>query len=65
MCDTGRILTHMTMTNPTAAVPEWTLGWRMQRALAHAEMTTAEMAEDLGRPYVCGDDPPAHHLRAA
>ena len=28
--------------------PEWTLGWRLQRALAHAGMTTEEMAAELG-----------------
>lgn len=32
----------------TAAVPEWTLGWRLQRALAHADMTTQTMADELG-----------------
>jgi len=29
-------------------VPPWTLGWRLQRALAWADMTTEEMAEELG-----------------
>lgn len=34
--------------SPQFQVPEWTLGWRMQRALAHAGVTTAEIADDLG-----------------
>lgn len=39
----------MSDTNPnTGQVPEWTLGWRMKRALAHAGMTAEEMAEELG-----------------
>ncbi len=29
-------------------VPEWTTGWRMQRALAHARMSVEQMAEELG-----------------
>jgi transcriptional regulator with XRE-family HTH domain len=29
-------------------VPEWTLGWRLQRALAHAEIGAQEMADELG-----------------
>lgn len=29
-------------------VPEWTIGWRMQRALAHASIDTTEMADELG-----------------
>jgi transcriptional regulator with XRE-family HTH domain len=29
-------------------VPEWTLGWRMQRALAHAGITAGEIADELG-----------------
>jgi transcriptional regulator with XRE-family HTH domain len=29
-------------------VPEWTLGWRLQRSLAHAEMLTEQMADELG-----------------
>lgn len=39
----------MSDTNPdTGQVPEWTLGWRMKRALAHAGMTAEEMADELG-----------------
>ena len=29
-------------------VPEWTLPWRLQRSLAHADMTVEDMAEELG-----------------
>jgi transcriptional regulator with XRE-family HTH domain len=29
-------------------VPDWTLGWRMNRALAHAGVSVQEMASDLG-----------------
>lgn len=32
----------------TITVPEWTLGWRMQRALAHADMTVEQMGEEIG-----------------
>jgi transcriptional regulator with XRE-family HTH domain len=31
-----------------AAVPEWTLGWRLQRALAHAGLTIDQMAQEIG-----------------
>jgi DNA-binding XRE family transcriptional regulator len=30
-----------------ALVPEWTLGWRLQRALAHAGLTSNEIADDM------------------
>jgi transcriptional regulator with XRE-family HTH domain len=29
-------------------VPEWTLGWRMRRALEHAGITADQMAGELG-----------------
>lgn len=29
-------------------IPEWTLGWRLQRSLAHANVSMDEMAEELG-----------------
>lgn len=29
-------------------IPEWTLGWRMQRAMAHAGLQTAEIADEIG-----------------
>lgn len=31
-----------------ALVPEWTLGWRLQRALSHAGISVNDMARDLG-----------------
>lgn len=34
--------------DPAAVVPGWTLGWRLQRALAHAGLTTEEIAAELG-----------------
>ena len=32
----------------TGFMPDWTLGWRMQRALAHAEVSVEEIAEEIG-----------------
>lgn len=32
----------------TGRVPDWTLGWRLQRSLAFAEMRAEEMADELG-----------------
>jgi transcriptional regulator with XRE-family HTH domain len=29
-------------------VPEWTLGWKLQRSLAHAGVSVQEMADELG-----------------
>lgn len=29
-------------------IPEWTLGWRMQRALAHAGISVNEIADEMG-----------------
>jgi transcriptional regulator with XRE-family HTH domain len=29
-------------------IPPWTQGWRLQRALSHAGMTTEQMADELG-----------------
>lgn len=29
-------------------VPQWTLGWRLQRALSHADMKVEQMADELG-----------------
>ena len=28
-------------------VPKWTLGWRLQRSLAHAGISASDMAQDL------------------
>src|SRR5260221_12773163 len=33
---------------PDGEIPEWTLGWRLNRALAHAGISAADMAADLG-----------------
>jgi transcriptional regulator with XRE-family HTH domain len=33
---------------PDEAIPEWTLGWRLNRALKHAGISAADMAADLG-----------------
>jgi len=30
------------------SIPQWTLGWRLARSLAHAGMTMQEMADELG-----------------
>lgn len=31
----------------TGQIPEWTLGWRMQRALAYAGVSVEEIAEEM------------------
>lgn len=36
------------MTVMTHTIPEWTLGWRLQRSLAHADMSIDDMAAELG-----------------
>jgi transcriptional regulator with XRE-family HTH domain len=38
----------MTELPQAGVVPEWTLGWRMQRALAHAEISVEAIAGELG-----------------
>lgn len=38
----------MTEPQKIGSVPPWTLGWRLQRSLAHADMRAEEMAEELG-----------------
>jgi transcriptional regulator with XRE-family HTH domain len=30
------------------AVPEWTLGWRLQRALGHAGLSISNIASEMG-----------------
>lgn len=37
----------MTETPASALVPEWTLGWRLQRALAHAGVTVGQIAGEM------------------
>jgi transcriptional regulator with XRE-family HTH domain len=48
-------------------VPDWTLGWRLRRALDFAGVTVAEMADELGvgRTTVSGwlNDPDRHIRR--
>lgn len=39
-------MTQQPDTNP-ALVPEWTLGWRLQRALAHAGITSNDIADEM------------------
>lgn len=34
--------------SPAGAVPAWTLGWRMRRALAYADVAVEDIAEELG-----------------
>jgi transcriptional regulator with XRE-family HTH domain len=31
-----------------AGIPQWTLGWRLQRSLSHANLTSEAMASELG-----------------
>ena len=33
---------------PAGEVPEWTIGWRLQRALAHAGIQAGDIAIELG-----------------
>ena len=42
---------------PDEAVPEWTLGWRLNRALAHAGIANARRADTV-TPAFDFDDPP-------
>ena len=32
----------------TQTIPEWTLGWRLQRSLAHAGISIDDMAKEIG-----------------
>jgi transcriptional regulator with XRE-family HTH domain len=36
------------LTHQQGVIPPWTQGWRLQRSLAHAGMTTEDMADELG-----------------
>ena len=36
------------LTQNQGVIPPWTQGWRLQRSLAHAGMTTEDMADELG-----------------
>lgn len=44
----GDTLTPVSDPGSAWSVPQWTLGWRLQRALAHADMKAEAMAEELG-----------------
>lgn len=41
-------MTHPSTVDPTGTVPAWTLGWRLRRALAHAELRAEDIADELG-----------------
>lgn len=36
------------MPESVGQIPEWTLGWRMQRALAHAGISVNDIADEMG-----------------
>lgn len=36
------------MPETVGQIPEWTLGWRLQRSLAHAEISVEEIADEMG-----------------
>lgn len=38
----------MTSARVTTNIPEWTLGWRLQRSLAFADMSVEDMGRELG-----------------
>lgn len=38
----------MSQTTDSGQIPEWTLPWRLQRSLAHADVSIDQMAEELG-----------------
>lgn len=42
------MIVHMSEMQQEPAVPDWTLGWRLRRALDHAGLTVEEMADELG-----------------
>jgi transcriptional regulator with XRE-family HTH domain len=46
--ETGAAVTPLFPAAREGAIPEWTLGWRLNRALGHAGMSTQEMADYLG-----------------
>lgn len=51
MSDVRRILRYMstnTAPAPPSGIPEWSLGWRLQRALAHGKISVQAMADHLG-----------------
>ena len=46
----GHATHHESMNQMTEspAIPKWTLGWRLQRSLAHAGIGVQDMARELG-----------------
>jgi transcriptional regulator with XRE-family HTH domain len=37
----------MSENHAESVIPQWTVGWRMQRALGHAQMSVEQMAQEL------------------
>jgi transcriptional regulator with XRE-family HTH domain len=44
----ARAVTTLFPAGRNGAIPEWTLGWRLKRALGYAEISVEEMADYLG-----------------
>ena len=44
----GQPTTLRSMETTDVAIPEWTLGWRLQRAMVHAGLQIDDMAAELG-----------------
>ena len=38
----------VSMSEPSHGIPEWTLGWRLKRALSFADLSAQDMAAELG-----------------
>lgn len=38
----------MSQMTSDAGIPQWTLGWRLQRSLAHAGISVEKIADELG-----------------
>src|SRR5258708_40378988 len=48
MSVTRSMMGSMSAMEEQGAIPEWTLGWRLARALGYAGVSVEEMAEELG-----------------
>src|SRR5258708_37846190 len=48
MAVTRSMIGSMSAMEEQGAIPEWTLGWRLARALGYAGVSVEEMAEELG-----------------
>src|SRR5258708_6520569 len=48
MAVTRSMMGSMSAMEEQGAIPEWTLGWRLARALGYAGVSVEEMAEELG-----------------